>query len=652
MKKLSILKSKNKTHPQNPVETGVEDDVFVKGLTNLYSPEEGQQDQRRDIADELLESGKINNEQFENIRRIQREKPGIDIASIVKQQRIVDAEQLLEARAKLFGYEFRELIPEEVDRGAYSKLECEYIKNNRVLPFSFKDEGQTLLVATSEPGNVFAIDEVKRITSLNAEIVVCKDENIDSICEVLEASSFEYDVDDIISDMDEVELLQDEETDSDDLEQMAAESPVIKFVNYLISNALHEGASDIHLEPKEKHSRIRYRIDGVLFEAQKAPAKMHAAVVSRLKIMSNLDISERRLPQDGKIAVKVAGRAVDLRVSTLPVTQGEKVVIRILDKKSIMYGLDQSGMQPDVRSQFEQQITLPHGIILVTGPTGSGKSTTLYSALGQMDGNKLNISTVEDPVEYELGFCNQVQTKESIGMTFGSALRSLLRQDPDIIMIGEIRDAETARIAVQAALTGHLVLSTLHTNDAPSSITRLVNIGVDPYLIAASLNAVLAQRLVRKICQNCKEHYGLPDNIKKSLEGVDIDYGQLVQGKGCDKCRNSGYSGRTGVYEFLVVNDQFRKIINQDASVNNMRAAFERTGALSLFNDGIIKVKQGITTVEEVLRVTQAADLGIGDDVIENADISQEQCYNDNGEHGEHQEHQEHHEHCEENNCG
>jgi len=649
MKKLSLLKSKDKANPQAGVKSGFEDDVFMKGLTNLYSPEEGQHDQKRDIADELLESGKINNEQLENIRRIQREKPGIDVASVVKQQRIVDADQLLEARAKLFGHEFKELTPEEVDRAAYSKIECEYIKSNRVLPFGIKDEGQTLIVATSEPGNIFAIDEVKRITSLNVEIVVCKDENIDTVCEVLETSGFEYDVNDIISDMDDVEILQDEDTDSDDLEQMAAESPVIKFVNYLISNALHEGASDIHIEPKEKHSRIRYRIDGVLFETQKAPAKMHAAIISRLKIMSNLDISERRLPQDGKIAVKVAGRAVDLRVSTLPVTQGEKVVIRILDKKSIMYGLDQSGMQPEVRSQFEQQITLPHGIILVTGPTGSGKSTTLYSALGQMDGNKLNISTVEDPVEYELSFCNQVQTKESIGMTFGSALRSLLRQDPDIIMIGEIRDAETARIAVQAALTGHLVLSTLHTNDAPSSITRLVNIGVDPYLIAASLNGVLAQRLVRKICQNCKEHYELPDNIKRSLEGTDIDYGQLVRGKGCDKCRNSGYSGRTGVYELLVVDENYRKVINQDASVNNIRAAFEQTGALSLFNDGIIKVKQGLTTVEEILRITQAAEVGIGDDLAENADISQEQCYNDNGENNEHQEH---HEHYEENNCG
>jgi len=284
---------------------------------------------------------------------------------------------------------------------------------------------------------------------------------------------------------------------------MAGQSPVIKFVNYLISNAVHEGASDIHIEPKEKFMKTRYRIDGVLFETMESPLNMHPAVVSRIKIMANLDISERRLPQDGKIKANVGGRAIDLRISTLPTNHGEKVVIRVLDSKSIMRGLEQLGMESDVMDAFREQIVLPHGILLVTGPTGSGKSTTLYSALCQMDGDKLNISTVEDPVEYELDFCNQVQTSEKIGLDFASSLRSLLRQDPDVIMIGEIRDNETARIAVQAALTGHLVLSTLHTNDAASSITRLVNIGIDPYLIAASLNAVLARPIgFRKVCVN------------------------------------------------------------------------------------------------------------------------------------------------------
>jgi type IV pilus assembly protein PilB len=386
---------------------------------------------------------------------------------------------------------------------------------------------------------------------------------------------------------------------------MAGQSPVIKFVNYLISNAVNEGASDIHIEPKDKFTKIRYRIDGVLFETMKSPFKMHPAVVSRIKIMSNLDISERRLPQDGKISAVVGGRAIDLRVSTLPTNHGEKVVIRVLDSKSIIRGLEQLGMESDVMHIFREQIAMPHGILLVTGPTGSGKSTTLYSALCQMDGEKLNISTVEDPVEYELGFCNQVQVSEKIGLDFASALRSLLRQDPDIIMIGEIRDNDTARIAVQAALTGHLVLSTLHTNDAPSSITRLVNIGIDAYLIAASLNAVLAQRLVRRICPKCKEVYRVPKNIQRYVERAGVKPEQLLHGAGCENCRGSGYLGRIGIYELLVIDDTFRDMINKDASVSNMRRVFRKSNQPGLFDDGITKVKQGMTTMEEVLRVTE-----------------------------------------------
>jgi type II secretory ATPase GspE/PulE/Tfp pilus assembly ATPase PilB-like protein len=345
---------------------------------------------------------------------------------------------------------------------------------------------------------------------------------------------------------------------------------------------------------------------------------MHPAIVSRVKIMANLDISERRLPQDGKIKVTVGGRGVDLRISTLPTNHGEKVVIRVLDSKTIMRNLEQLGMEQEICEAFHEQIILPHGILLVTGPTGSGKSTTLYSALCQMDGEKLNISTVEDPVEYELDFCNQVQVNDKINLDFGSALRSLLRQDPDVMMIGEIRDNETARIAVQAALTGHLVLSTLHTNDASSSITRLVNIGIDEYLIAASLNAVLAQRLVRKICPNCKTRYQVPENIRKHIANSGVNTKQLFKGTGCDDCRGSGYVGRMGIYELLVIDDKFRDIINKDSiddkfrdiinkdsSVSNMRSVFRKSGQPCLFDDGIKKVEQGLTTIEEVLRVTE-----------------------------------------------
>jgi type IV pilus assembly protein PilB len=435
--------------------------------------------------------------------------------------------------------------------------------------------------------------------------VVCRPHDIETVCEAFREEVVDGDLDDIISDMAEVELVQDQEDEQEDLEKMAGQSPVIKFVNYLISNAIREGASDIHIEPKDKFTRIRYRIDGVLFEMKQSPSKMHPAVVSRIKIMSNLDISERRLPQDGKISVIVGGREIDLRVSTLPTSHGEKVVIRILDSKSIIRGLEQLGMESDTMKAFAQQVTLPHGIMLVTGPTGSGKSTTLYSSLCQMDGDKLNISTVEDPVEYHLAFCNQVQVSEKVGLTFASALRSLLRQDPDVIMIGEIRDNETARIAVQAALTGHLVLSTLHTNDAASSVTRLVNIGIEPYLIAASLNAVLAQRLVRRICPKCKKTYKIPENMRKYAEKWGVKPKQLFHGAGCDDCRGSGYQGRVGIYEMLIVDEDFRDVINKDSSVNNMRRAFRKTHADTLFDDGIKKVKQGLSTIEEVLRVTE-----------------------------------------------
>jgi type IV pilus assembly protein PilB len=508
-----------------------------------------------------------------------------------------------------------------VQKEAFEKLDIDFIKSNSLCPIAI--EQGTLVVATSEPANVFAIEDVKRQTQMELMVVVCNVKDIEALCDSFKDERVDYDLDNIINDMADVEVVQDQQENSEDLEKMAGQSPVIKFVNYLISNAVREGASDIHIEPKEKFMKTRYRIDGVLFETMQSPLKMHPAVVSRIKIMANLDISERRLPQDGKIKVNVGGRAIDLRVSVLPTNHGEKVVIRVLDSKSVLRGLEQLGMESDVMAVFREQIALPHGILLVTGPTGSGKSTTLYSALCQMDGDKLNISTVEDPVEYELDFCNQVQTNEKIGLDFASSLRSLLRQDPDVIMIGEIRDNETARIAVQAALTGHLVLSTLHTNDAASSITRLVNIGIDAYLIAASLNAALAQRLVRKICPKCKKAYRVPESMREYIKASGIKVKQLYHGAGCDDCRGSGYAGRVGIYELLVIDEAFRDMINRDSSVNNMRRMFRENGQGTLFDDGLVKVKQGLTTIEEVLRVTDTCSKT--DEVIidEDADSGQ-----------------------------
>ncbi len=579
------------------------DEEEVRGLCDLYSPEPMSQAHVHDIADVLLEMKKITDEQYGRIRRELMGRPGIDTAMWLQKEGVVGADDVLEAKAKLGGLEFRRVAPEDVDKQAFKKLELDYIKRSSIVPIAV--DGETLVVATSEPANIFALEDVKRQTGMDLRVHVCTPDDIAAVCESLHEEPAEYVLDDIISDLTEVEVVQDEDDVSEDLEKMAGQSPVIKFVNYLISNAVREGASDIHIEPKEKQTKIRCRIDGVLFEAMQAPPKMHPAIVSRIKIMANLDISERRLPQDGKVAALVGGRAIDLRISTLPTSHGEKTVIRILDSRSITRGLEHVGMESEVSRVFREQVSLPHGILLVTGPTGSGKSTTLYSSLGEMDGERLNISTVEDPVEYELEFCNQVQVNEKTGLTFAGALRSLLRQDPDVIMIGEIRDNETARIAVQAALTGHLVLSTLHTNDAATSVTRLVNIGVEPYLIAASLNAALAQRLVRRICSKCKEPYKVPDQMRKYVERAGVDPNQLVHGAGCDACRKSGYVGRAGIFELLVIDDKFRDMIHEDCSVSNMRRAFHVSGRDSLFDDGMKKVRQGITTIEEVLRVTE-----------------------------------------------
>lgn len=581
-----------------------QDDEAVRGLSDLYSPEPTGQSHVRDVADVLLEMEKITDEQYGRLRRELMARPGMDAAVWLLREELVGTNDVLEAKAKLSGLEFRRVSPQDVDKKAFQKLEMEFIQRSNIAPIAV-EEGALVLV-TSEPANIFALEDVKRQTGMETRVLVCPADDIAAICEPFREDTADYNLDDIISDMTEVEVVQDQEDDSEDLEKMAGQSPVIKFVNYLISNAVREGASDVHIEPKERRTKVRYRIDGVLFEATQAPLKMHPAIVSRIKIMANMDISERRLPQDGKISAIVGGRAIDLRISTLPTSRGEKTVIRVLDSKSIVRGLEHVGMEPSVCQVFKEQVALPHGILLVTGPTGSGKSTTLYSALCEMDAERLNISTVEDPVEYALDFCNQVQVSDKVGLTFAAALRSLLRQDPDVIMIGEIRDGETARIAVQAALTGHLVLSTLHTNDAASSVTRLVNIGIDPYLIAASLNAAIAQRLVRKICSKCKAVYRVPEHMRKWVERAGVNPDEVMHGVGCDACRGSGYTGRVGIFEMLLIDETFRDMINQDPSVTNMRRAFHASGRGGLFDDGMRKVKEGVTTIEEVLRVTEA----------------------------------------------
>ncbi|HOI55337.1 MAG TPA: GspE/PulE family protein, partial [Phycisphaerae bacterium] len=461
---------------------------------------------------------------------------------------------------------------------------------------------------TDDPANVFLFDEIRRLTHMGVRTVVACRSEIAAVLDEFDRGETAMQVEELISGVEDndVEVVETESDELPDLEKVAGESPIIRLANYIISDAVKQGASDIHIEPSETNLRVRYRIDGSLFETMKPPVSMHAALISRIKIMANLDISERRLPQDGRIRAMVRGGVVDLRVSTLPTTAGEKCVIRILDNGSITIGLERLGFSPDNLAMFRGQIAQPHGIILVTGPTGSGKTTTLYSALQELKSDSINISTVEDPVEYRLGFVNQVQVIDRIGMTFAAALRSLLRQDPDVIMVGEIRDGETAKISVQAALTGHLVLSTLHTNDAPSSITRLINIGIEPYLIAASLNAVVAQRLVRRICKHCAAEYAPSDELKQFLEIQGLSDQQLMRGAGCPKCRNTGYSGRVALYEMLLMDDTVRDLVTSNPSVTELRRLLRERGMVTLREDGFEKMRQGHTTIEEVLRVTEA----------------------------------------------
>ncbi len=587
--------------PAAPVRTG-------ESLSDLWSPEDESAPAAApsDLGEALIAAGAADAAQVSTARTVVEKTPGKTLADAFYDMGI-DEIALQQVIAQINSLAFQRVEkPEQIDARHLSRLGADFCKNHGVIPLQMS--GTRLLLGVVHPDNLIIIDEVRHKLSLPVKaVVVCRCDIAAILDGMREESDETVEVDRIIAGIqeDDIEVVQSKEEDVD-LEKMAGESPVIRYVNYLIFNAVKEGASDIHIEPQEKKLKVRYRIDGVLFEMMNPPHHMHAAIISRLKIMSNLDISERRLPQDGRIRAMVHGRKLDLRLSTLPTAHGEKAVMRILDTRSIQVKLDELGMDGDSLLMWKHQIDQPHGIILVTGPTGSGKTTTLYASLAQMDMQKLNISTVEDPVEYHLNGITQVQTHEKIGMNFSAALRSLLRQDPDVIMVGEIRDAETARIAIQASLTGHLVLSTLHTNDAPSSITRLINIGVEPYLIGAAVNATLAQRLVRRICPNCKKQIAPPEHLKEHLEMHGIPADQVWVGAGCDRCRNTGYAGRLGLYELLILDDMMRDKIASNPNVTELRRLCVERGMVTLREDGFRKVAQGMTTVDEVLRVTES----------------------------------------------
>ncbi len=562
------------------------------------------------MGDRLVELGILTTAQLEECLELQKSSPGERLGQVLIRKGYASEEDVMSCLAAEYGLDFVHVSQLEIPERVRDLLPAAFCREHKVLVIDADEDAGVATVATADPANIFLLDEIRRRLNQRIRLAVATASEITRVIDELVAGAEDFHLDDLIQDIadDAVEVVEDDDEETADLAKVAGESPVVRLVNYLICNAVKEGASDIHIEPGEKKVRIRCRIDGVLFEVMSPPQTMHPALVSRLKIMSNLDISERRLPQDGRIRAIVRNRYVDFRVNTLPTTQGEKAVIRILDNRSILIGLERLGFEPDHLSTFKEQIARPNGVILVTGPTGSGKTTTLYSSLMTMDGGKMNISTTEDPVEYFLSFANQVQINDRIGFTFASALRALLRQDPDVIMVGEIRDEETARICVQAALTGHLVLSTLHTNDAPSSITRLINIGIEPYLISASVNAVLAQRLVRRICENCKEPYEPSPEVRADLQRSDMgEVTEVYRGRGCEKCRNTGYKGRCGIYEMLVLDDGFRDLVATRPSVTELRRYAYTRGMVGLRQDGLRKLKRGVTTIEEVLRATEDA---------------------------------------------
>ena len=468
--------------------------------------------------------------------------------------------------------------------------------------------GAAVTVAMADPTNLNAIDDIKFLTGFNVDVVVASETAILEAIEKMYSSTANYE--DMLAEFadEEVDFMFDEDdVNVHQLEKEAEGAPVVRLVNAILLNAIQKGASDIHIEPYEKKLRVRYRIDGVLIPEMTPPLKLKNPLVSRLKIMSSLDIAERRLPQDGRIKLKMAkGREMDFRVSVLPCQYGEKIVMRLLDKSNLQLDMTKLGFDQAPLNDFKWAIGQPWGMVLVTGPTGSGKTTTLYSALSDLNQDGTNISTAEDPVEYSLQGINQVQMHDDIGLNFAMALRSFLRQDPDIIMVGEIRDFETAEIAVKAALTGHLVLSTLHTNDAPSTISRMLNMGVEPFLITASVNLVLAQRLARKVCSECAQLVTIEPQVLRDL-GVSAEYmahGQPRKGAGCNNCNGSGFRGRVALYEVMRFNENLKEMVLQGASTAELKAAAIKNGMLSLRMAGIQKIYEGVTTPEEVMRVT------------------------------------------------
>ena len=560
----------------------------------------------KSLSEILLESGKISKDKLEKVLTAQSNSTE-GLGRRLVDLGLISETVLLETLSEYLDIPFVSLKDFPQQTIVLENLSEKFMRQYKFVPLSLNEN--VLTIALSDPYDVYACDAVRMATNYEVKINLAREEEIlDAVGKLFntDTTSMERIVENIGKNGKE-DLSIDDEGDVDHLKDLASEAPVIRLVNLLITRAIEMRASDIHLEPFEGDFKVRYRIDGVLHDMEAPPRRLQAAVISRLKIMAKLNIAERRLPQDGRIKLRVLGKEIDFRVSTLPTMFGESVVLRILDRESVILDLEKLGFPDYDLSKFRDLINRPYGIILVTGPTGSGKTTTLYAALGEINSPEKKIITVEDPIEYQLGGVNQVQVKAGIGLSFANILRSILRQDPDIIMIGEIRDAETAEIAIHSALTGHLVFSTLHTNDAAGAVTRLLEMGMENYLISSSLLGIMAQRLVRVICPECKEAYTPELGVMEEL-GVsqsDVKELSIFKGAGCEKCSHTGFRGRQGIYELLLMNDDIRELILDKAPSNVIKEKGRSQGMKTLREAGWQKVKTGISTVSEVLRVTQ-----------------------------------------------
>jgi len=562
------------------------------------------------IGEILVELGHIHQEQVDEALELQRLRPK-RLGEILMDLGYCEEEKVLEALSLQFGMPYEADPGSQLDSSLATKAPIAFIKEYRMAPF--KQDGAVFLIAVNDPVNLLPLDDLRLLLGGPVSPVLCKNEDIQSIID----NYFDHQGDnaaDMIGDIvlaesedGEIHTLDSLESSDRDLLDLANEAPIIKLINLLISGAIRERASDIHIEPFERDVRVRYRIDGVLYEKLTVPKSQQAAVISRIKIMANMNIAEHRLPQGGRIKIRLSGKEIDIRVSVIPIAYGERVVMRILEKGNFLFGLEELGMDEHDFKIFDRIIESSHGIILVTGPTGSGKSTTLYAGLQKVNSTDKNIITVEDPIEYQMSGIGQIQVREKIGLNFAASLREILRQDPDIILVGEIRDHETAEMAVQASLTGHLVFSTLHTNDSAGAITRLVNMGIEPFLVSSSTIAIMAQRLVRKICQHCREEY--EPKFESWLElGIPVEEARGLtawRGVGCEECQDRGYYGRVGIFELLVISQKIQELTLQGADSNVIKREAVREGMRTLRADGASKVLKGMTTIEEVMRVTR-----------------------------------------------